>query len=142
MLIKQIKQDQVTARKNKDAIAANLLTTLIGEAEMVGKNNGNRSPSDIEVTAVVKKFVKGIDEILSLTFDNSEKSAAFLKEKEILTAYLPKQLTQEQLETAISEFLTEAPGNVGFVMKELAKKYNGAFDGKAASELIRKAIAQ
>lgn len=44
MLIVKIKHDQLVARKNRDQIESTLLTTLIGEADMVGKNNGNRDP--------------------------------------------------------------------------------------------------
>ena len=52
MLIENLKEDQLIARKNRDQIKATLLTTLIGEAEMVGKNTGNRSPFDEEVVSV------------------------------------------------------------------------------------------
>ena len=37
MLIDLIKKDQLQARKNKESVAVSLLTTLIGDAEMVGK---------------------------------------------------------------------------------------------------------
>jgi len=40
MLIDKIKADNLTARKNKDRSTSGILTTLIGEIEMVGKNNG------------------------------------------------------------------------------------------------------
>jgi len=59
-LMEQIKTAQVTARKT-GAQEASLLTTLLGEAAMVGKN-ANRETTDQEVVAVVKKFVKNIDE--------------------------------------------------------------------------------
>jgi uncharacterized protein YqeY len=140
MLINQIKKDQVEARKNKDSVKANLLTTLIGEAEMVGKNNGNRAPSDAEVQVVVKKFIKGIDEILTLTFDKDIQN--FLTELEILKSYLPEQLSQEQLAFEISKIigsLTVANPSqaIGVVMKELNAKFSGKFDSKQASILIK-----
>ena len=61
-LIQTIKTAQVAARKARDP-SASLLTTLIGEAEMVGKNAG-REVTDQEVVATIKKFIKGIDETL------------------------------------------------------------------------------
>jgi hypothetical protein len=58
--MEQIKAKQIAARKSGSADAG-LLTTLLGEAAMVGKNAG-RETTDQEVVAVVKKFVKNIDE--------------------------------------------------------------------------------
>lgn len=66
MLIVKIKHDQLVARKNRDQIESTLLTTLIGEADMVGKNNGNRDPFDEEVISVVKKFLKGVNETIAI----------------------------------------------------------------------------
>ena len=143
MLINQIKKDQVEARKNKDAIKANLLTTLIGEAEMVGKNNGNRAPSDAEVQVVIKKFIKGIDEILTLTFDKDIQN--FLTELAILKFYLPEQLSQEQLAIEVSKIInsltvTNPSQAIGIVMKELNAKFSGKFDSKQASILIKEQL--
>lgn len=140
MLINQIKKDQIEARKNKDSVKANLLTTLIGEAEMVGKNNGNRAPSDAEVQVVIKKFIKGIDEILTLTFDKDIQN--FLTELAILKSYLPEQLSQEQLASEISKIISSLnvanPSQaIGAVMKELSAKFSGKFDSKQASILIK-----
>lgn len=140
MLINQIKKDQIEARKNKDTVKANLLTTLIGEAEMVGKNNGNRAPSDAEVQVVIKKFIKGIDEILTLTFDKDIQN--FLTELAILKSYLPEQLSQEQLASEISKIISSLnvanPSQaIGAVMKELSAKFSGKFDSKQASILIK-----
>ena len=65
MLLETINQDRNEARKMKYTATATLLTTLYSEAQMVGKNDGNRETTDAEVVAVIKKFVKNIDETLS-----------------------------------------------------------------------------
>jgi hypothetical protein len=59
-LIQTIKADQVQARKARSA-SASILTTLIGEAEMIGKNAGDRESTDEEVIAIIKKFIKNLD---------------------------------------------------------------------------------
>lgn len=110
-LINTIKQNQLQARKNKDAAAASLLTTLVGEASMIGKNDGNRESTDAEVTAVIKKFVKNIDESISALSknagENAERIATATKEKEILMAYLPKQLDEAQLRVEMQKIIAE-----------------------------------
>jgi len=49
--LQDIKTAQLNARKNKVASVASLLTTVIGEAEMVGKN-ANREVTEAEVIKV------------------------------------------------------------------------------------------
>ena len=91
-LMDQIKADQVSARKQKMTAVASLLTTLIGEAEMVGKNAGNRAPTDAEVQAVIKKFIKNLDETIAVLGDADPRTLAALGEKstlEIVVVYIP-----------------------------------------------------
>ena len=65
-ILESVKKAQLQARKEKRAVDASTLTTLIGEAEMIGKNDGNRASTDAEVVTVIKKFVKNIDETLTI----------------------------------------------------------------------------
>lgn len=147
-LINTIKQNQLQARKNKDATAASLLTTLIGESEMVGKNDGNRESTDAEVTAVIKKFVKNIDETISALSKNPEgnadRIATATKEKDILMAYLPKQLDEAQLRAEMQKIITElslsSPKGMGVLMKELKNKFPGAYDGNTASKIAKEVL--
>ena len=61
-LIEKIKSDHLAYRKLRDTTATTFLSTLIGEAEMIGKSGGNREVTNQEVIALVKKFIKNINE--------------------------------------------------------------------------------
>ena len=139
MSLQQIREDQLEARKSRDKLKATLLTTLIGEAQMVGKNAGNRDTTDAEVVQVVKKFIKNIDE--SLEYYSGETKEEKLSEKKLLEIYLPRQLTEEQLTTIIFDIfnklnITELK-QMGLVMKELKTNYEGQFDGRLASTIVK-----
>ena len=54
--LQEIKAAQLTARKERNTFKASLLTTLIGEAEMVGKSAGNRPSTDEEVLQVLNMY--------------------------------------------------------------------------------------
>lgn len=141
MLIENLKEDQLIARKNRDQIKATLLTTLIGEAEMVGKNAGNRAPFDEEVVAVVKKFLKGINETIAVLTKSGQDATQFEKEREILDSYLPTQLTKEKiivmLDSAVVDgTLVEDKSFKGASMKWLKEHYSGQYDGRVAAEAI------
>lgn len=64
MLIEKIKADSIEARKAKETVKANLLVTLLAEVTKVGKDKGNRATTDEEAIAVIKKFLKGVEETL------------------------------------------------------------------------------
>jgi uncharacterized protein len=141
-LLARIKADQVSARKQKLTVVVNLLTTLIGEAEMIGKNAGNRPVSDDEVVALIKKFIKNIDETLKVLGDNNPHALAVMGERTTLEAYLPKQLTEEELKghiNAIHAGILSMKDDVkmGDIMSVLKTRFNGLYDGKLASTLIK-----
>lgn len=139
-LLEQIKKDQITARKAKNGLAGTLLTTLIGEAEMIGKNAG-RSVTDDEVKAVIKKFVKGMDETLGFLGDsNAEATATVNAEKAILKPYLPEQMSEKELADAIELIIDDVGLNLGKVMGALKAKYLGKYDGTLASNIAKSII--
>jgi uncharacterized protein YqeY len=142
MLIEKIKTDQVAARKAYDAAKALLLTTLLGEATAVGKNNGNRETTDAEVVAIIKKFIKSMDETLDYLGTSTDSKSMDTKvtvmlEKDILSAYLPKQMTQAEIEVALKAAIDEVGGYMGEVMKIMKTKYEGQYDGKLTSIILR-----
>ena len=133
-LMEQIKVKQVQARKS-GSIEASLLTTLLGEAAMVGKNAG-RETNDAEVVAVVKKFVKNIDETVSALTSRGQDAATFVAERDVLEQFLPDQLS----ENALIEVAKCQPNMPAF-MKHLKENFAGKYDGKLAST-VAKAVFQ
>ena len=125
-LIEEIKQKQIAARKAGSA-EASLLTTLLGEAAMVGKNAG-RETTDQEVIAVVKKFIKNIDETVSALSSRGQDAASFLAERSVLERFLPLQLTELALVN-----IAQNHKSMPEFMKFLKENHAGQYDGKLAS---------
>lgn len=147
-LIKTIKSDQVTARKLKNSSEAALLTTLIGEAEMIGKSDGNRETTDAETVALVKKFIKNIDEILANVHQGSEHYASATVEKTLLSKYLPKQLTEVEVRALLTSMIEEhcisfgqQKPKMGVLMQRLKAEHEGTYDGAIASKLAKELLA-
>ncbi len=130
-LMKQIKEQQITARK-ASSIDASLLTTLLGEAAMVGKNAG-RETTDQEVVAVVKKFIKNIDETVSALTSRGQDASSFLAERAVLERFLPLQLTELALEQ-----IAQNHKSMPEFMKFLKENHAGQYDGKLASIVAKK----
>lgn len=146
-LLQTIKTAQLEARKSRNSVKARVLTTLIGEAEMVGKNDGNRESTDAEVMAVIKKFVKNLDETIRVAGDyrDGDRVDAAWAEKTVLQAFLPKQLSEDELRVTMQELIMQnglsGPKAMGVLMKELKAGYEGLYDGASASKLAKELLA-
>jgi uncharacterized protein YqeY len=151
-LLARIKADLERARtsEKRDPDLISLLVTLYSESAIVGKNKGTRESTDDEVIATVKRFVKGLEECLSavrknVTPENKVSiNTALMKanfELYVLTEYLPKQLTENDLKLIVSTFLTASPdSNMGAVMKYFKEKHAGQYDGGLLSKIVKEVL--
>lgn len=140
MLINQIKQDQINARKAREKTRATILTTLIGEADMIGKNAGNRAPDDAEVLACIRKFIKGMEEVKK--FEHVETTE---EEQRILEEYLPQEMADCDLQDVIHGIVMERGyglKDMGKVMTDLRTNYTGLYDGKKAAGFVKMILQQ
>ncbi len=131
-LMTDIKNKQVTARKAGSSVAQ-LYTTLLGEASAVGKNAGNRETTDAEVVAVVKKFIKNIDETISALAARNMDHSVFTAERVALEQFLPIQLSESDLRDIATTKATSMPD----FMKYLKENHPGQYDGKMASAIAK-----
>ena len=134
-----IKNDQLASRKIRDNLKTSLLTTVLGDLQKIAKeaNQEIHEVTDDKVFPILKKFLKGITETLELVPD----SVVAKSEKEIIEAYFPKQLTIEELTSNIIDIIAtiDQPSikSLGIIVKELKTKFDGQFDGKQATDIIR-----
>lgn len=148
-LLQQIKDASLTARKQKDSMAA-FLVTLYAEAARVGKDKGQRDSTDEEVIAVLEKFKKGAREIIETAQDNPSDYANTLaaeaqQEILLLEQYLPKQLSEDELTAIINGYVVSTPDvsakSMGLIMGKLKQEHGGLYDGSLASRLVKEALS-
>lgn len=145
-LLNDIKAKQLELRKAQMAdkigrgTEISLLTTLYSEACVPGKAE-RRESTDAEVVAVIKKFAKNNDECMASAGDRRDWCDRLSVEREILYMFLPKQLSVDELKEIISGFVATngiaGPKGTGLVMKMLKEQYEGLYDGKIASDIIK-----
>ncbi len=142
-LLSQLKKDALLARKSASAVRATLLTTLIAEAEMVGKNAGNRESTDEEVQGTIRKFLKNNQEALAVIKD-VERRAVLEEESTILTGYLPPMATEADVRALIADTVAgladRSPKSMGAVMAALKAKFGSGFDARQANAWVREAL--
>ena len=142
-LLAQLKKDSMLARKAADGMRATLLSTLIGEAEMVGKNAGNRESTDDEVQQTIRKFLKNNQEALAV-IKNADRRTALEQESAILVAYLPPMASEAEVKAFIADTVAgladRSPKQMGAVMGALKAKYGTSFDAKQANAWVKEAL--
>ena len=135
-----IKSKFLEVRKAKDTNAIKTLSTLIGAIDMIAKNKQIEITNEIVFDAIVK-MLKGVNETIPLVQDKI-KLDALNNEKTLLESFMPKQMTEAELEAAIAEIVKTLDVSnksfVGQVMKELKTKFCNQYDSKVANILISK----
>ncbi len=133
MLIEKIRNDMHEAKKVKDLLKTNLLSTLYAELFTLSKSGKELTEED-EIK-VIKKFIKNADETLALNISEEQKSKLYA-EKAILEIYLPKQLTAEEIEKIVSDLVGQGKA-MKDIMAYFKENYSGRYDGKTVSEIVR-----
>lgn len=118
-----------------------MVLTAIREVEVAGKVQ--RTLTDAEAQKVVAKEAKKRRESAQVFADagRAELADRESSEAEILEAYLPQQLSAEELEALVDEvFATEGfseRSQMGAAMKAVNARVQGRADGGAVSALVR-----
>jgi len=145
MLINQIKSDALIARKARKTDTATLLTTLYSEASIIGKNAGNRESTDTEVLQVIEKFIKNANEVKNILLKNNKDVSRVDNEILVLSKYLPQKMSYEELENVVREIVEVFKGinmqmKMSNIMAKLKENYSGMYDGKLASEIVKREL--
>ena len=136
-LLKCLKADLLTARRERSKVIVNVLTPVIGDAQkaFLAKPRDytfDEIPNEC-ILEVIKSHINNANITLAASADNVDA----LQTINILSAYRSKQLTEGELQSIISEFMSTADyTGKGSVMKYLSANYKGTYDGKIASSII------
>ena len=142
----QLLQDLIEAMKEKDILKKDTITMLRAAILQVEKDSQKVLTED-EMSAIVAKEVKKRKESVKEYEDAGREDIAnnLKREIEILSKYLPEQLSEEEIakmvEDAISESGATSPKDMGKVMSILRPKTAGKADGKLVSDIVKEKLA-
>ena len=132
-LKEQISKDYMTAFKERNVVAKNLLSVLKGEIQTIEKNTGVDCLSDAEVIKILNKTAKSLKEVIATSGDAESKT-----QLEMVEALLPAAMTREDVVVKVSALVASGITNVGGIMKEFATLQ---VDRKVVSEVIKEVLA-
>jgi uncharacterized protein YqeY len=149
-LKEQIQSKFIEAMKAKDDVSKSALSGLKAKITEAEKANGNISLGDTEIVKVVSSAIKQRKQSVD-AFEQAGRTDLVDKEKGeilILEAFLPKQMTEEEIEKAVREIIlgmTDVSTNPnalqGKTMGAFNKAYSGQADSKVVMEIIKKVTA-
>ncbi|MGX4738315.1 GatB/YqeY domain-containing protein [Kitasatospora griseola] len=147
-LKEQLHEDLTAAIKARDELRSSTLRLTLASvtsAEVAGKQK--RELSDAEVLQVIGKEAKKRREAAE-AFEGAgrtEQAARERAEGELLDAYLPKQLTDEELAAIVAAAVAESgasgPQGMGVVMKLVRLKVEGKAEGGRVAAAVKAALA-
>lgn len=142
----QLLQDLKEAMKEKDILKKDTITMLRAAILQVEKDS-QKVLSDDEMSAIVAKEVKKRKESVKEYEDAGREDIAtnLKREIEILSKYLPEQLSEEEIVKMVEEAIVESgatsPKDMGKVMSILRPKTAGKADGKLVSDIVKEKLA-
>ncbi len=134
--------------KNERAVSTlRLVNSTLKNADIEARGAGKPALGDAEVLAVLQKMIKQRQESKELYEKGGRPELAQQEGEEIaiITAYLPKQMSDDEIKAAIAAAVTEtgAAGmkDMGKVIASLKAKYTGQMDFGKASGLVKAALS-
>ena len=137
--LKQAMRDKEVVKR--DSIRA--INTMIKQIEV----DERRVLDDAEVIKLVQRGIKQREEAIS-QYSAAKRDDLVQKEQEqvdVFMLYLPKQLSDEELENGMKEIISEVGAtslkDMGKVMGVASKKFAGVADGKRINEMVKKLLS-
>ena len=138
----------VAAMKEKNAVRLASLRA-IKAAILLAKTaeGGNGEVSDQDIVKIIQKLVKQRKESAQQYNDAGRPELAEneLAEAAAMEVYLPKQLSDSELEAELAKIIAEVgatkPQEMGKVMGVATKKLAGLADGRAISAMVKKLLS-
>ena len=137
--LKQAMRDKEVVKR--DSIRA--INTMIKQIEV----DERRVLDDAEVIKLVQRGIKQREEAIS-QYRAASRDDLVQKEQEqvdVFMLYLPKQLSNEELENGMKEIISEVGAtslkDMGKVMGAASKKFAGVADGKRINEMVKKLLS-
>ncbi len=139
----RLKSDLTEARKARDKFRTLVLSTTLSELRNREIELG-KDAEDSEVTSVITKAVKRRKEAAEQMRAGGREELAEKerKEAEVLSAYLPEGLSEEEVREIVREILAAGAGEIGPVMGQLMPRLGGRFDGREANRIVREELAE
>ena len=142
----KIKEDIVNALKEKDTLKLQTLRGIKGEVDLEHINKKIEINDELVIT-ILSRGIKTRRESIT-EFEKGNREDLITKtqaEIDLLQQYLPKQLTEEEINNILDEAFKKvnpsSPKDMGLVMREVTPQLKGKADMGQVSSMIKERLA-
>ncbi len=145
-LIEEKLNEALKAKDKNTYPTLRLVVSAIKDAEIASRAKGQKEMSDSDLTSILKKMIKQRNESCEVykKAGRSELLENETKEIKVISAFLPKQLNEEETkkicEEAIKTSGASSMKDMGKVMGELKSKHADTLDFSKVSSIIKKLL--
>jgi uncharacterized protein YqeY len=140
-------KEAMKAKNERKLSTLRMVNSTIKNADIEARGQGKPPLSDTDLLAVFQKMIKQRQEAVEL-YDRGGRAELAAQEREeiaVISAYLPKQMSDDEVKKAIAAIVAEtgAAGmkDMGKVISALKAKYSGQMDFAKASNLVKAALS-
>ena len=146
---KQIQADMVAAMKAKDSVRLAAVRAI--KAAITFAKTAEGATGEVDDAAIVKIIQKLVKQRKESAQQYNDAGRPELAENELaevaaMEVYLPKQLSEAEVEAKLAEIIAEVgatqPSDMGKVMGVATKRLAGLADGRVISTLVKKLLSK
>lgn len=144
-LSERINNDLKEAMKSKDSFRLSVIRMVKGAMQLAKPNPREELTDDDVITVISKQIKMRNDSIKEFeTAGRSDLVEQNKKEIEILNAYMPKQLSEEELTEIIDKVFEEvkptSQKDMGLIMKNISPLVKGKADMSLVNKLVKERL--
>ena len=149
-LKEKIESNYNNSVKSKDKVQIStyrLILSAIKDLDIANRSGPNKKETDeTDIKKLLKKMIKQRDESIEIYKKNNRQDLLEIEQKEyeIISAFLPKQLNEEETKNICNEMIKKLNAStikdMGKVMGELKKDYPDTLDFSKAGSYIKEAL--
>ena len=145
VLLTTLRKDKMQALKEKDTVKNGVCSLLISAIALAEKESGKPLSEEEELTYVQKELKQTKDSLAQTPASRPDLIAETQRKIAIIEAYLPAQMSEAELNEAVSALMAELQlepvvKNKGMLIKEMMARYQGKTDGKSVNSAISRIL--
>lgn len=149
MLREDLQNALKTAMLAKDTVTTSAVRMIIAgqkEKDVEARGKGAKEATDAELMAMMQGMIKQRNDSIRMYIDGNRPELAEKEKAEIaiIERFLPKQMTEDEIETVIKDIIAEVGASsmkdMGKIMGVLKAKYTGQLDMGKANGIIKASL--
>ena len=146
-LEERIQKDLVSAMKNRQENALAALRSIKTAIQNEKTNGTYHELTDADIVGLIQKLIKQRKESMDIYSQAGRDELADKEQKEmfVLMEYVPRQLTEEEVEEKVKFIITETGASsirdMGKVMGLATQRMKGLAEGKTISRIVKSLLS-